>query len=184
MYPVGKKLSQISTKQMEAQLNMHPLIDHAECFKTPAGGIHIEVNQRIPLLHIMAANGENYFVDNKGQVMPATAKCVARKTIVTGSVEKSFATSDLYNFGVFLQNNPFWNAQIEQINVLPGNNVELVPRVGEHIVYLGKLTRYEEKLDALKTFYIKGLNKVGWNKYSRISLEFTNQVICTKAEKK
>jgi cell division protein FtsQ len=184
LYPVGKKLSGISTKALEAELDKHSLIDHAECFKTPAGGIHIEVTQRIPLLHVMASNGENYFIDNKGQMMPATAKCVARKTIVTGSVEKSFATSDLYNFGVFLQNNPFWNAQIEQINVLPGNNVELVPRVGEHIIYLGKLNRYEEKLDALKSFYVKGLNQVGWNKYSRISLEFSNQIICTKADEK
>jgi len=24
---------------------------------------------------------------------------------------------------------------------------------------------------------------VGWNKYSRISLEFSNQIICTKKEK-
>jgi cell division protein FtsQ len=182
IYPVGKRLSQISTKQMEAQLDQHPLIDHAECYKTPAGGIHIEVTQRSPLLHVMTASGENYFIDNSGEVMPATAKCVARKTIVTGVVEKSFATSDLYNFGVFLQNNPFWNAQIEQINVLPNNYVELVPRVGEHIIYLGKLTHYEEKLENLKQFYVKGLNKVGWNKYSRISLEFSNQIICTKAE--
>jgi cell division protein FtsQ len=66
IYPVGKRLSQISTKQMEAQLDQHPLIDHAECYKTPAGGIHIEVTQRIPLLHVMTASGENYFIDNSG----------------------------------------------------------------------------------------------------------------------
>jgi cell division protein FtsQ len=182
LYPIGKKMSQISTKSIEAELNRQPLIDHAECYKTPAGGLHVEVTQRIPLLHVMSRNGENYFVDNKGEIMPAEARCVARKTIVTGNVEKSFAISDLYNFGVFLQSNPFWNAQIEQINVLPGNNVELVPRVGEHIIYLGKLNNFKEKLDMLKTFYIKGLNTVGWNKYSRISLEFSNQIICTKSD--
>ena len=37
-----------------------------------------------------------------------------------------------------------------------------------------------DKLERLKTFYKKALNKVGWNKYSRISLEFNNQIICTK----
>ena len=42
---------------------------------------------------------------------------------------------------------------------------------------------YEEKFEKLKTFYEKGLNQVGWNKYSRISLEFNNQIICTKKEK-
>ena len=41
----------------------------------------------------------------------------------------------------------------------------------------------EEKFERLKTFYEKGLNQIGWNKYSRISLEFNNQIICTKKEK-
>ena len=114
--------------------------------------------------------------------MPPEVKCVARRTIVTGNVEKSFAMRDLYKFGVFLQNNPFWDALIEQIHVLPGNDIEFVPRIGDHIVYLGKLENFESKLDRLKTFYEKGLNQVGWNKYSRISLEFNNQIICTKRE--
>ena len=34
-----------------------------------------------------------------------------------------------------------------------------------------------------KKLFEKGLNQVGWNKYSRISLEFNNQIICTKKEK-
>jgi cell division protein FtsQ len=89
---------------------------------------------------------------------------------------------DLYKFGVFLQKNSFWNAQIEQIHVLPGRNIELVPRVGDHIIYLGKLDDFERKLKRVKTFYEKGLNKVGWNKYSRISVEFGNQIICTKRQ--
>ena len=51
-----------------------------------------------------------------------------------------------------------------------------------HLVYLGKLENFEDKLARLKEFYKKGLNRVGWNKYSRINLEFNNQIICTKRE--
>ena len=125
---------------------------------------------------------ENYYLDNKGTIMPPEAKCVAHRVIVTGNVEKSFAMKDLYKFGVFLHNNKFWDAQIEQIHVLPDQNIELVPRVGDHLVYLGKLENFEDKLVRLKEFYKKGLNRVGWNKYSRINLEFSNQIICTKRE--
>ena len=56
------------------------------------------------------------------------------------------------------------------------------PTAGDHLVYLGKLENFENKLARLKEFYQKGLNQVGWNKYSRISLEFSNQIICTKRE--
>jgi cell division protein FtsQ len=55
--------------------------------------------------------------------------------------------------------------------------------VGEHIIFLGKPGNYDSKFERLETFYKKGLNQIGWNKYSRISLEFENQIICTKKEK-
>ena len=35
----------------------------------------------------------------------------------------------------------------------------------------------------MRTFYQSALNRVGWNKYERISIEFNNQIICTKKEK-
>lgn len=182
IYPIGKKMERISVKSLERELSKHPLIDEAECYKTPSGKVCIEVTQRIPILRVMSVNGDDYYIDNKNTVMPPDAKCVAHRAVVTGYVEKTFAMKDLYKFGVFLQNNKFWDAQIEQINVLPNQTVELVPRVGDHLVYLGKLENFEDKLARLKTFYEKGLNQVGWNKYSRINLEFSNQIICTKWE--
>lgn len=178
--PIGKDLDRIRTKTLEQVLAKHPLIDRVECYKTPSGKLCIEVFQRIPILRIMSSNGNNYYLDNKGIVMPPEAKCVAHLPVVTGNVEKSFAMRELYKFGVFLQRNSFWNAQIEQIHVLPGKNIELVPRVGDHIIYLGKLDDFERKLKRVKMFYEKALNKVGWNKYSRINVEFGNQIICTK----
>lgn len=182
IYPIGKKMERISTKSLERELSKHPLIDEAECYKTPSGKVCVEVTQRIPILRVMSSNGQNYYLDNKGTVMPPDAKCVAHRVIVTGNVEKSFAMKDLYKFGVFLQKNSFWNAQIEQIHVLPGKNIELVPRVGDHLIYLGKIAGFEKKLKRVKAFYERGLNQVGWNKYSRISVEFDNQIICTKRE--
>ena len=180
--PIGKHLDRIRTKTLEQALSKHPLIDELQCYKPPSGKLSIEVTQRIPILRVMSANGENYYLDNKGTVMPPDAKCVAHRAIVTGNVEKSFAMKDVYKFGVFLHNNKFWDAQIEQIHVLPDQNIESVPRVGDHLVYLGKLENFEDKLARLKEFYKKGLNRVGWNKYSRINLEFSNQIICTKRE--
>ena len=88
IYPIGKKMGRISTKSLERELSKHPLIDEAECYKTPSGKVCVEVTQRIPILRVMSANGENYYLDNKGTVMPPDAKCVAHRVIVTGNVEK------------------------------------------------------------------------------------------------
>ena len=180
--PIGKEMKDINTRTLEDELNQHPLIGNAECFRTTGNRIGIRVTQRLPILRVMAANGENYYVDDKGQAMPI-ANSAANVVIATGNIDKNFATKELYEFGLFIQKEPLWQAQIQQINVTPTKELELVPRVGEHIIFLGKPGDYKEKFDRLKTFYKKGLNKVGWNKYSRISLEFNNQIICTKKEK-
>lgn len=180
--PIGKKMGEINTRSLEEELSQHPLIGNVECFRTIGNRIGIRVTQRIPILRIMAANGENYYVDDKGYTMPIP-QSAANVAIVTGHVDKAFATKELYEFALFLQRNPLWKAQIQQINVTAAKELELVPHVGDHIIFLGKPKNYEDKFDRLKTFYKKGLNEIGWNKYSRISLEFDNQIICTKKEK-
>ncbi len=182
IYPIGKQQNQIATKALEEELNQHPLIDKAECYWTPSGKLFIEVSQRVPILRVMNNQGNDYYIDNKGSIMPTDIRCIAHRIIATGNIEKPFAMNELYNFSVFLQGNPFWDAQIEQIHILEDYDVELIPRVGNHIIYLGKLEEYEQKLERLKAFYQKGLNQVGWNKYSRISLEFNNQIVCTKKD--
>lgn len=180
--PVGKNMDEIRTAELEEALATQPLIDRVECYKTPSHKICVEVTQRIPILHVINSRGENYYLDNKGTVMPSDAKCTALVPLATGSIDKTFAVSGLYPFGMYLQNDPFWEAQIEQIHVLPDRSIELVPRVGDHIIYLGKAEDYERKLSRVKEFYRKALNKVGWNKYERINVEFSNQIICTRRD--
>lgn len=180
--PSGKLLASVSTDTLEKILNTHPLIDQVECFKTPNGKVCVEVAQRIPIMRVISSNGESYYIDNKGIPMPQNTKCTAHLPVATGKIEKSFAMRELHDFALFLQQNTFWDAQIEQIHVLNDNSVELVPRVGNHIIYLGKLTNVESKLERVKLFYKKALNQVGWNKYSRINVEFENQIVCTRAD--
>lgn len=59
IYPVGKKMDRIHTKTLEKELNKHPLINEAQCYKTPSGKLCVEVTQRVPILRIMSNNGEN-----------------------------------------------------------------------------------------------------------------------------
>ena len=180
--PIGKKINEINVRELEEELKKHPLIGNAECYRTPGNRIGIEITQRVPILRVMAANGEQYYIDDKAHTMPVP-NSAANVAIVTGHVDKAFATKELYEFGMFLQKNPLWKAQIQQINVTTAKELELVPQVGDHIIFFGKPNHYENKFERLKTFYKKGLNEIGWNKYSRISLEFDNQIICTKKEK-
>ena len=90
--------------------------------------------------------------------------------------------------------NDLWKNLIEQIHIQPDQGVELVPRIGDHIIYIGKLPDgsnreqhetaiakfFEKKMTRLEKFYKYGLSQVGWNKYSYINIEFDNQIICKR----
>ena len=179
--PVGKDLSTISTAAIENKLEENRLIKRVECYKTINGIVRIKVYQRIPILRVFSTKG-SYYVDNEGKKMPVPSNFSAYVPVASGFIEEEYATSRLYEFALFLQQDKFWNSQIKQIYVTSNGNVELTPVVGNHQIILGKIENYKENLEKLRLFYEKGLSKVGWNKYSVINLKFKNQVVCTRRE--
>jgi cell division protein FtsQ len=177
--PINKPIDEINTEQIEKELLKNEMIAEVEVYKTPSGLIKLEVEQKIPILRIISPNG-NYYVDNLGTTMPVSLRYVAHVPVVSGFVEREFAVGSLYQFALFLQENDFWNNQIEQIYVHPDNEIELIPRVGNHRIVLGTFDNFEGKLNNLKLFYEKAIPKVGWEKYSIINLKYKNQIVCTK----
>jgi cell division protein FtsQ len=181
-YPVGKSMRDIRLGEIEKIIGDYYLVDSAQCYKTPGGAVHVSITQRIPMVRVIAANGDNYYVDNTRKTLPPDARWAVDLPVITGVVDTTFARGDLYDFGVYVAQQPFWNAQIVQIHVLATHEIELIPRVGDHTVFLGSLRNFRRKLDNLRIFYEQGLNTVGWNKYRRINLDFDGQVIGIKRE--
>jgi cell division protein FtsQ len=179
--PIGKDITAINTSTIEAKLAENKLIKRVECYKAVDGTVKIKIYQRIPVLRVFSTKG-NYYVDNEGERMPIPGNFAAYVPVASGHIENEYAQTKLYEFALFLQKDKFWNSQIEQIYVAPNGDVELSPTVGNHQIVLGKIENYRENLDKLRLFYEKGLDKVGWNRYSVINLKFKNQVVCTKNE--
>jgi len=181
LYPVGKKMSEISMESIETTLESNKLIKTAVSYKTIDGTVKVKVFQRTPILRVMTGS-ESYFIDSEGEKMPIPPDFTAYLPLATGRINDAYAKNQLYDFALFLQKDKFWNSQIEQIQIDANLDVELIPRVGNQRIILGKIEDYKENLNKLKLFYNKGLNKVGWNRYSIINLKYKNQVVCTKQE--
>ncbi len=179
IYPLAKPMQDIDVRRIEETLTRSPFVDEAQCYKTQDGHVCIGLTQRMPVMRVIADNGEDYYVDNLGGIM-TNATYRGDVVIANGPISKLYARKVLTNIGNYLVNNRFWRNQIVQIHVLNDGSMEMVPRVGEHVVYLGQPTEVEQKLERLQKFYKYGLSKAGWNKYSYINLEFENQIICKK----
>lgn len=178
-YPVGKRMEDINLLALERQIKKNPYISEVLCVKTPGNCVRIHVAQRLPLLRIMNEKGEDYYVDNKGVRMLAKGY-EADVAIITGNANEQYVRKYLLPLGDLMHDDEFWNDQIEQINVLPNGNVDLVMRVGNPLIHLGRPENFQRKLRNLRAFYEKVLPKVGWHKYKEISVAYENQVIGIK----
>lgn len=174
----GVELKDINSAKIERILLRNKMILSAECFKTPSGLVEIRVKQRIPKLRV--SGYDSYYVDENRQILPVSTNYAAYIPVVSGRVTKEMACGSLYDFVNFLEQNPFWNHQIEQIYVREDKKVELIPRVGDCVIELGYLENYEAKLGKLMKLYQKGFNIMGWNRYRTIDLQYKDQVVCGK----
>lgn len=181
--PTGCMMKDINTKMIEKFVEKNPFVKEVSCFKSSTGKVIVKVSQRTPVMCIMPEGKESYFIDETGSVIP-NSRYVSNIIVATGVIDEKYAKKDLLPFALYLQGNEFWDNQIEQVNVILDKKrrrvVELVPRVGDQIIYLGKINNFEDKLHRMKVFYEKASGVVGWEKYSKFNLEYDNQLICTK----
>ena len=182
LYPLGQQMSSVNTRAMEELLFANPFVQTAECFKTQNGQVVVSLTQRMPIIRVKNDAGKDFFIDETGSIMPK-GRYTTDLIVATGHISESYARKYLTEIGNVIVHDPFWQNQVEQLYVLPDGSLELVPRVGDHIVGLGAPENIEGKLDRLRKFYQYGLNQVGWNKYSYISVEFNNQIICKRKDK-
>ncbi len=179
LYPLGDRMEDVNTRKIEENLLKNPFVETAQCYKAQNGRVNIRLSQRLPVIRIKADNGDDYYVDTYGKIMPIT-QYVSNLVIATGDISRAYAQKELSRVGNFLIRNKLWFSQAEQIHVLSDGTIEMIPLVGEHIVYLGQPTGLSRKFARLEKFYKYGLSQAGWNKYSYISVEFDNQIICKK----
>ena len=193
MYPLNYKMASVEPRRIEDLLCQSPFVSTAQCYKTQNNHVCISITQRLPIIRIKSQNGDDYYIDDKGGIMP-NSKYTSDLIIATGNISQWYARNYISLLAEVIMDNDLWKNMIEQINILPDRGVEIVPRVGDHVVFLGYLPQSKvfskrkklvndfvcRKLNRLEKFYKYGLSQVGWNKYPYISLEFDNQIICKK----
>ncbi len=184
---------------IEKILEDNPFISKAEVFSDFDGVLNITITQRNPVMRIISENNETYYLDEACKLMPISGEYTANVIVVSGNISHTFINADitesnyntidktysftlkgLFNFVTYLNNHELWQYQIEQVYINHDKEIELVPRVGNHIIVLGNLENYEFKMGKLEALYKKGFALTDWNIYSSINLKYSNQVICKK----
>lgn len=180
LHPIGQSLNRLRTEQIERFLEQNPLVRKAVCYHTPDGCVFVKVSLREPMFLVMS--NENYYVDYHKEILPVPLHAVAYVPVVTGRVTRSIAKGHLFDFVDFIGKHSFWNAQISQIHVRDDMKVELIPRVGNTVILLGRLDAYEDKLNRVYRMYNQGFKVMGWNRYKELDLQYDNQIVGIRNE--
>jgi cell division protein FtsQ len=77
----------------------------------------------------------------------------------------------------YLNENPFWRAQIIQMQVSKAGDVELFTALGDQRIEFGKSDNFDVKLSKLRVFYKKVMAS-DWSRYSKVSVKFQDQIVC------
>lgn len=143
------------------------------------GSLVVKIKQREPVFRVVGA-GHAFYMDRLGKVIDWSPRYTPRVLIVGGLVSPDFARKKLLPLISFINGNPFWSAQIDQIYVNAVGELSMIPRVGEQIILFGEPEDFQIKFRNLKALYTEGFKNGGWSLYKTINVEFRNQIVCTK----
>jgi cell division protein FtsQ len=195
---MGASIREIDLPEIEDRLRNIPSVAHAEVYHTMDGMLHVKVRQREPIVRVFDRDGSSFYIDRDGYTMPVQPNHTARVLVVTGAIRdrgavegvrsvyendslmRASRADDIHRLALFIRDDPFWSALIDQVVVTPEGEFELVPKVGSQRVLLGDGSAMEQRFNKLRTFYEKGIPRADWRRYARIDLRFADQIVCTK----
>jgi cell division protein FtsQ len=183
--PVGS----LSPMEVEASLQSLDFIKTADVFVDGNNCLNIYVTQREPMFRLLNAEGQSFYIDKEGTMMPASMHYSPRVLVAFAPITLTRDTIDykkpglqkeMFDLANLIVFDEVLHALVEEIVADVNGEWMIIPKIGPSRILLGKLDRIEDKLNDLKRVYKVILPAQGWDKYYSVNLKYQGQVICTK----
>jgi len=191
----GVPVNEISIAGIEEKIKTLKELRVAEVYFSADNMMHIYADQREPVMRVIATYGGDFFIDTEGVIMRRHNIYTPRlhvfeidmvfspNTMTGTSIFENEKTENLaraFELVKYIKNDTFWSAMIDHLYMARDGEVEMVPRVGNHVIHLGKVENYQEKFDKLFVFYREAMPKAGWDRYKIVNIEYKGQVVCQR----
>jgi cell division protein FtsQ len=184
----GKTIVSYDLRGMEELIKRNPWVKDAQLFFDNNEVLRIKVAEREPVARIFTTEGTSFYIDSGGARLPLSDKASMKLPVFTGFPSEKLrlhgpdsALSDqTRKLAAYLSKDPFWTAEIQQVNITANRTFQMVPVIGNHIVEFGDGNDCTEKFHKLFIFYKEVLTRTGFDKYATVDVRFSGQVIGTK----
>lgn len=176
----------VDCKRVAAAARRVPYLTQVSASVSVGGKVVVRARQRRPIARLYYGNRE-FYLDREGALFPPSSIGHCNVLVAGGSFTEPLRLDSLnaqatalWKLASYLDDEDDYGALIDQIFIKSNGDMMMVPKVGDHVIELGAVDNLDEKFSNLLTFYRKGMPRAGWNTYSKISLKFKDQVVCTK----
>ncbi|SFD10846.1 cell division protein FtsQ/DivIB [Spirosoma endophyticum] len=186
---IGKDYKEVDFRQLEKRLQNHGLVKKCQVSRDLTGDLLVVIEQPRPLARLMVASDgvravSGQYVSEEGRFFPISMNYSARVPILTGNYFRqnrslvSERNRPLLDLLKRIHDDPFWRAQITELAVDEQGEVIMWPQMGNHQIEFGPPTDLDAKFKKLKLVYTDVLPAKGWDRYSRVSVQYRNQLVC------
>tara|TARA_R110002126_G_scaffold171693_1_gene320468 strand:+ start:244 stop:963 length:720 start_codon:yes stop_codon:yes gene_type:complete len=162
---------------VEKAIEANEMVKSAQVYLTIDGELTSKIVQRKPIGRI--EGDKKYYLDDEGKKMPLSINHSARVPIITGNISGK-SLEDVYVILERINNDDFFRKTVIGIHIKGENEYQLRLRLNNFVVNLGGIEDLDAKFSNFKAFYAKANKDKTLEDYAVVSLEFNNQVVCTK----
>jgi len=167
----------LDLNQLESALNSNPMIKSAQVYMTVDGSLVADVEQKRPIARV--STNASYYIDDQGTYMPLSGNYTVRVPIVTGKIDKN-NLDNVFIMAKKIQSDEFLKKNVFEIFQSENKTIYIKLRQCDFVVQIGNMDYLDKKINNLKAFYKKSFKEGTLNNYSKVNLQFENQVVCTK----
>jgi len=168
---------QLVLNTMEEVIRSNEMVKNAQVYLTVNGELISKVVQRKPIGRI---EGEaKFYLDDLGERMPLSKLHSARVPIITGKITGE-TLEDAYMILNYINADDFLRKNVIGIHLKEVGDYQLRFRTQNFVVNLGGVDNLNLKFKNFMAFYMKASKDNSLEEYAIVSLEFNNQVVCTK----
>lgn len=168
---------QVVLNTMEDVISSNPMVKDAQVYFSVDGKLITEIIQRKPIGRVETRY--RFYIDDNGKQMPLSKYHSARVPIITGEITGK-TLEDAYEILSYIYKDDFLRKNVIGIHIKEESDYQLKLRMDEFVVNLGSVENLGVKFKNFMAFYIKATKDKTLDNYAVVSLEFDNQVVCTK----
>ena len=141
---LNKKMASLDLLKMEVFLKKNKWIRDAQLYFDNNQKLKICIQERQPVARIFTVSGNSYLIDSGGVQMAIPERSVFRLPVFTGYPGEKFGLKrdsaldrQIRDLAVFLNKDPFWSNQIQEVNISASKTFLMTPLIGNQQILFG-----------------------------------------------